>query len=54
MPDPRDGQCGKMSHYCRGGGGGEWAQLKLTDALPTKVAADCGLFQCINPFQVSM
>ena len=22
MPDPRDGQCGKMPHYCPGGGGG--------------------------------
>ena len=32
MPDPRDGKCGKMPHYCPGGGG-EWALLELTDAL---------------------
>ena len=31
MPDPRDGKCGKMPHYCPGGGG--WALLELTDAL---------------------
>ena len=37
MPDPRDGKCGKMSHYCSGGGGGGlggWALLELIDALP--------------------
>ena len=38
MPDPQDGQCGKIPHRRgRGGGGGgggiEWAQLELTDAL---------------------
>ena len=30
MPDPRDGQCGKMPTIAREGG---WAQLELTDAL---------------------
>ena len=32
MPNPGDGQRGKMPHYSPEGGGG-WAQLKLTDTL---------------------
>ena len=33
MPDPWDGKCGKMPHYCPVGGGGGRALLELTDAL---------------------
>ena len=37
MPDPRDGKCGKMPHYCPGWGGGGWALLELTDAYSKSV-----------------
>ena len=33
MPDPRDGKCGKMPHYCPG----RWALLELIDALVVRV-----------------
>ena len=36
MPGPRDGQCGKMPHYCPGG----WAQLELTDALTDRAGQE--------------
>ena len=33
---PRDWQGGQMPRSCPEGGGGDWAQVELTDALPEK------------------
>ena len=53
MPDSRDGQCGKMPHYCPGGGGMgttgiDWCIIKI-------IVSAAIIFQMsiIVPFQLA-
>ena len=36
MPNPGTDKAGKCPAVARRGGGGDWAQVELTDALPEK------------------